>query len=43
MVSSAINMDLDELLEALERFRVEYADAPDYQGIRSALPADWPL
>ena len=43
MVSSAINMDLEELLEALERFRTEYADAPDYQGIRGQLPADWPL
>ncbi len=43
MVSSAVNMDLQELLDTLERFRREYAADPDYQALRSALPADWPL
>ncbi len=43
MVSSAIDMDLIELLTTLERLRVEQADDPDYQKLRRALPADWPL
>ena len=43
MVSSAIHMELQDLLEALERFRRDYGDDPDYQALRAALPADWPL
>jgi hypothetical protein len=43
MVSSALDMDLEELLATLERLRVEYAQDPDYQELRRALPADWPL
>jgi hypothetical protein len=43
MVSNAIDMDLQELLETLERLRHEHASDPDYQKLRSALPADWPL
>ncbi len=43
MVSSAIKMNLQDLLDALERFRHAYADDPEYQELRSALPADWPL
>ena len=43
MVSSAVNMSLQELLDSLERFRREYADDPDYQRARAELPADWPL
>jgi hypothetical protein len=43
MVSSAIDMDLDELLATLERLRTEHSDDPEYQQLRSDLPADWPL
>jgi hypothetical protein len=43
MVSSAIKMDLQELLDTLERFRHAYADDPEYQELRSVLPADWPI
>jgi hypothetical protein len=43
MVSSALEMDLDELVSTLERLQVEYAHDPEYQQLRSALPADWPL
>ncbi len=43
MVSSAIKMDLQELLDTLERFRHAYAEDPEYQELRGALPADWPL
>ena len=43
MVSSALEMDLEELLDTLERLRREHASDPEYQELRSALPADWPL
>jgi len=43
MVSSALDMDLEELYATLERLRVEHADEADYQRLRQALPADWPL
>jgi hypothetical protein len=43
MVSSALDMDLEELYATLERLRVEHADEPDYRQLRQALPADWPL
>jgi hypothetical protein len=43
MVSSALDEDLEELLATLERLRVEHGDDPEYQGLRGALPADWPL
>jgi hypothetical protein len=43
MVSSAIDMDLVDLLATLERLRVEHADDPDYGKLRKVLPEDWPL
>jgi len=43
MVSSAVNMDLDTLLATLERLRAEHADDPEYQKLRSDLPAEWPM
>ena len=43
MVSSAIDMDLQELLNTLERFRRDYADDPEYARLRSELPAEWPI
>ena len=43
MVSSALDMNLDELLRTLERLRMQFSEDPDYQELRSSLPADWPL
>jgi len=43
MVSSALDMDLDELLQTLERLRDVCAEDPEYRQLRSALPGDWPL
>jgi hypothetical protein len=43
MVSSAIDMDLQDLYATLERLRVEHADDPEYQRLRRVLPADWPV
>ena len=43
MVSSALNMELHELLDTLDRLRREFGDSPEYQGLRRQLPADWPM
>ena len=43
MVSSAVDMSLQELLDTLERLRREHADDPEYQAARGELPADWPM
>ena len=43
MVSNTIEMELQELLDTLERLRRDHAQDPDYQKLRSALPEDWPL
>lgn len=45
MVSSALDMDLRELLRGLAAIRTKYAksDDPDYTSLRAALPKDWPL
>jgi hypothetical protein len=43
MVSSALNMELDELVETLRRLRQEHGDDPEYQELRRVLPAEWPM
>ena len=43
MVSNYLDLSLEELLEKLQTFRREYADDPEYQELRSALPAEFPL
>ncbi|HJY82161.1 MAG TPA: hypothetical protein VKK81_13900 [Candidatus Binatia bacterium] len=43
MVSSALNMELQELLDTLARVRRESGDSPEYQMLRQRLPADWPM
>ena len=43
MVSSALNMELQELLDALDRVRRESGDSPEYQKLRRRLPAEWPM
>ena len=43
MVSSSLDMELDELLATLERLRASSAGDPEYLELRSALPEDWPL
>jgi hypothetical protein len=43
MVSSALDMELDELLATLERLGATYTADPEYAELRSALPRDWPL
>ncbi|MGH7771479.1 MAG: hypothetical protein ACREQA_04510 [Candidatus Binatia bacterium] len=43
MVSNSLNMDLDELLEAIRRLSREYSDSPEYKKWRKDLPDDWPI
>lgn len=43
MVSNALNMDLKELLDILERLRRECGQTKEYREIRQELPDDWPM
>jgi hypothetical protein len=43
MVSNALKMSEEELLEALEQLRKKYANDPEYKKLRRDLPKDWPL
>jgi hypothetical protein len=43
MVSNALDMELQDLLEALKRIRKSCRTDLDYKEIRSALPKDWPM
>jgi hypothetical protein len=43
MVSNALKMSQDELLEALEQLRKRFANTPEYKKLRQDLPKDWPL
>jgi hypothetical protein len=43
MVSSTLEMELEELYATLERLRVEFGNHAEYVSLRSALPAEWPL
>jgi hypothetical protein len=43
MVSNSLDMELQELLEMLGRLRRDCSADPEYQELRQALPAEWPL
>jgi hypothetical protein len=43
MVSNALKMSQEELLEALEELRKKHARTPEYKKLRQDLPKDWPL
>lgn len=43
MVSSTIDMELQDLLETLQRIRREHGDDPEYRELRQELPFDWPM
>ena len=43
MVSSTIEMDLDELVETLRRLRREHAQDREYQEWRKEFPKSWPM
>jgi len=43
MVSSALDMELDELLRRLAQIKKTYADDAEYRKLRAALPKTWPV
>ena len=43
MVSSALKLELQELLDVLQHLRKEHAGEPDYEELRSVLPSEWPI
>jgi hypothetical protein len=43
MVSSALEMELRELLDIPDRLQRDYHEDPEYQAVRRALPDEWPL
>jgi hypothetical protein len=43
MVSSTLDMTVDELLATLERLCTTSSGDAEYRDLRSALPDDWPL
>jgi hypothetical protein len=43
MVSSALDMEIQELLDVLGRLRRDCSEDPEYQELRRALPDEWPL
>jgi hypothetical protein len=43
MVSNALKIPEEEILEALARARREQSDTPEYQQLRKELPREWPL
>jgi hypothetical protein len=43
MVSNSLDMELEELLQIVERMRQQYAGEAEYQKMRAELPQEWPL
>jgi len=43
MVSNTLGMDLEELVDTLERVGQTCGDDPDYKEMRGKLPPDWPI
>ncbi len=43
MVSSALDMELDDLRKQLERIHARSKDDPEYQKLRATLPKQWPI
>lgn len=43
MVSSALDMELDDLRKQLERIHARSKDDPEYQMLRATLPKQWPI
>ena len=43
MVSSAIDMELDDLRAQLERISARCKDDPEYTVLRATLPKQWPI
>ena len=43
MVSNVLEVGEEDLLQRLRSFKRKYADDPEYQKLRAALPKEWPI
>ena len=43
MVSNTLHIDLQKLLDTLERLRQKFGKNPEYLEFRRQLPKEWPL
>ena len=43
MVSSALDLELDDLRTQLDRIRARSKDDPEYKALRASLPKQWPI
>ena len=43
MVSSALDLELDDLRKQLERIHARSKDDPGYKALRATLPKQWPM
>ena len=43
MVSNALDMELQALLDLLSHLQRDCREDPEYQELRRALPEEWPL
>jgi hypothetical protein len=43
MVSNALKISQEEVVEALKRARREQSDTPEYKKLRKDLPQEWPI
>ena len=43
MVSNVLEVDQDDLLKQVKTFKKKYAEDPEYNKLRPALPKAWPL
>jgi hypothetical protein len=43
MVSNALRISEQEVMQALARARREQSDTPEYKKLRKDLPKEWPL
>ncbi len=43
MVSNTLRIDLQELLDTLDRLRREFGKSAEYQELRRDLPDEWPM
>lgn len=43
MVSNALDMDLDDLIDRLKRIKERFGRNLEYQNLRKSLPKDWPM
>ena len=43
MVSNSLNMNLEDVLEALKRLKRQHGNSEEYKKWRRELPKDWPI